>query len=206
MGVSLNTTCKMCRREGVSLCGRAKCAFTRRGYPPGVHGPAQARRKPRLSSYGIQLREKQKAKRLYNVMERQFRKYYEQASRRTGNTATYLVQLLELRLDNVVYRLGLAATRRQARQIVGHGFITVNGRVVDIPSAQVSVGDVVSVKETKRQKGIVSQMTERLAKAEAPKWLNLDAAAMSGKVTSVPEGEDLRQVFDPTLIVEFYSR
>lgn len=190
----------------MSLCGRAKCAFTRRPFPPGAHGPAQAKRRPRLSSYGTQLREKQKAKRLYNVMERQFRRYFEEAAKRKGNTATFLVQTLERRLDNVVYRLGLAATRRQARQLVTHGFIAVNGKVVDIPSAQAYVGDVVGVKEGKRNKGIVTQIMERMPKHQAPKWLSADASALSGKVTSVPEGEDLRQVFDPTLIVEFYSR
>src|SRR3990167_5315518 len=140
MGVSLKTTCKLCRREGVSLCGRENCAFKRRPFPPGAHGPDQSKRKPRLSSYGTQLREKQKAKRLYNVLERQFRKYFEAASRKKGNTATYLVQLLETRLDNVVYRLGFALTRRQARQMVSHGFMTVNGENVNIPSYQVRPG------------------------------------------------------------------
>lgn len=205
----MNSTCKLCRREGVSLCGREKCALKRRAFPPGVHGPSQARQggRNRTSSYGLQLREKQKAKRLYGILERQFRRYFEQASKKKGNTAEFLVQMLEQRLDNVVYRLGLAATRRQARQMVGHGFVTVNGACVNIPSYEVRVGDVVAVKENKRQKGLIKQTEERLTKKnETPRWLTLDAATITGKVTSVPAGEDLRQVFDPRLIVEFYSR
>lgn len=206
MGKTLKTTCKMCRREGVSLCGKEKCALKRRNFPPGVHGPAQAMKKPRLSSYGLQLREKQKAKRLYNVMERQFRRYFEMATQKEGNTADFLIQTLERRLDNVVYRLGFAKTRRQARQMVGHGFITINGALVDIPSYSVRVGEVIEIKESKKQKGLTTGMSERLTKAETPRWLSLDAAKVSGKVTSLPEGEDLKSVFDPTLIVEFYSR
>lgn len=206
MGKTLKTTCKMCRREGVSLCGKEKCALKRRQAPPGVHGPAQAMRRPRVSSYGIQLREKQKAKRLYNVMERQFRRYFEAATQKKGNTADFLIQILERRLDNVVYRLGFAKTRRQARQMVGHGFITVNGVLVDIPSFTVRVGEVIAFKESKKSKGLLNGLQERLQKTEAPRWLSLDAATFTGKVTSLPEGEDLKSVFDPTLIVEFYSR
>lgn len=206
MGTSLKTTCKLCRREGVSLCGRENCAVKRRPFAPGQHGHAQEGRKPRLSSYGTQLREKQKAKRLYNVMERQFRKYFEEATGKTGNTATYLVELLERRLDNAVYRLGFGITRRQARQLVNHGFFTVNGKNVDIPSYRIRVGDVIAVKENKKKKGIFAHAGERLAKYETPKWLSLNVAGLSGKATALPEGEDLRQVFDPTLIVEFYSR
>jgi small subunit ribosomal protein S4 len=194
----------MCRREGVSLCGREKCAVKRRPYPPGVHGPDA--RQGRLSGYGKQLREKQKAKRLYNIMERQFRRYFEMARRKKGNTSTFLVQILELRLDNAVYRLGFAATRRQARQLVSHGFFTVNNKTVNVPSFAVKIGDVIGVKENKGQKVIMKDVSERLAKAQPPKWLALDAAARTGKVVSLPEGEDLETVFDPTLIVELYSR
>ncbi len=206
MGKTLKTTCKMCRREGVSLCGKEKCALKRRAYPPGVHGPAQAMKKPRLSSYGLQLREKQKAKRLYNVMERQFSRYFEMASQKKGNTADFLIQVLERRLDNVVYRLGIGKTRRQARQMVNHCFVTVNGESVNIPSFSVKVGDVIGIKENKKTKGLLTGMSERLKSVDAPRWLSLDSAIISGKVTSLPEGEDLKTVFDPTLIVEFYSR
>jgi len=199
-------TCKICRREGVSLCGRDNCALKRRPFPPGVHGPKFLKRKPRLSSYGIQLREKQKGKRLYNVMERQFRRYFEMATKTRGNTAERLVQLLELRLDNTVYRLGFAKTRRQARQMVSHGFIQVDGARVDIPSYQVSIGEELTIKPNKANSALVKDLSERLMKHDAPKWLSVDAKAVSGKVVSLPEGEDLRQVFDPTLTVEFYSR
>ncbi len=194
----------MCRREGVSLCGREKCAVKRRPYPPGVHGPTA--RTSRLSGYGKQLREKQKAKRLYNIMERQFRNYFEMARRKRGNTATFLVQILERRLDNVVYRLGFAVTRRQARQMVSHGFVTVNGKTLNIPSALVSVGDEIAIHATKTEKTLVKNMSERLSGAQPPTWLHLDAAAQTGKVVSAAEGEDLETVFDPTLIVELYSR
>jgi len=203
---NLKITCKMCRREQVSLCGKETCAFKRRPTLPGVHGPKYLRRKPRLSSFGTQLREKQKARRLYNIMERQFRTYFEEATRKQGNTADILVQLLELRLDNVVHRLGFGMTRRQARQIITHGFMEVNGKPVDIPSYRVHVGDVISVRESKQSKSLVTQMKEHVAKHDAPQWLTMDAATLTGKVTSIPEGEDLRSVFDPTLIVEFYSR
>jgi len=196
----------MCRREGVSLCGKEKCALKRRNAPPGVHGPTQAMRKPRQSSYGIQLREKQKAKRLYNIMERQFRRYFEAASQKKGNTAEFLIQTLERRLDNTVYRLGFAKTRRQARQMVSHGFISVNGECVDIASYSVRAGEIVGIKESKKTKGLLNGLQERLQKMEAPRWLSLDAGKLQGKVTSLPEGEDLKTVFDPTLIVEFYSR
>lgn len=204
MGKTLKTTCKMCRREGVSLCGREKCALKRRAYPPGVHGPNA--RQGRMSGYGMQLREKQKAKRLYNIMERQFRRYFDMARHKKGNTSNFLIQILEQRLDNVVYRLGMAKTRRQARQMVGHGFITVNGKMVNIPSYAVRVGEVIGIKETKRGKTLTKNVGELAAKAEQPKWLHLDAATLTGKVVGVPEGEDLKTVFDPTLIVELYSR
>jgi small subunit ribosomal protein S4 len=203
---NLKITCKMCRREGVSLCGKETCAFKKRSYPPGVHGPKQLRRRPRLSSYGEQLREKQKARRLYGVMERQFRRYFEEASHKKGDTSEVLVQLLELRLDNVVNRLGFAKTRRQARQMISHGFIEVNGKHVNIPSYRVRVGDILTVRESKKIKELTKQIPEFATNHEAPKWLASDVANLTGKVTSIPEGEDLRQVFDPTLIVEFYSR
>jgi small subunit ribosomal protein S4 len=196
----------MCRREGVSLCGKEKCALKRRNAPPGVHGPAQSMRKPRLSSYGIQLREKQKAKRLYNVMERQFRRYFEMATQKKGNTADFLVQILERRLDNVVYRLGLAKTRRQARQMVSHGFVSVNSKRVNIPSYTVQIGETIGIREEKKSKNLLNGLQERMQKTDSPRWISADSITFSGKITSLPEGEDLKSVFDPTLIVEFYSR
>ncbi len=204
MGKTLKATCKMCRREGVSLCGKEKCAFKRRPFPPGVHGPTAG--KSRLSGYGIQLREKQKAKRLYNIMETQFRNYFAAATKKQGDTGIFMIQMLETRLDNVVYRLGLAKTRRQSRQMVSHGFVEVNGKKVDIPSYHCKVGEVVSVRESKQKKGLLSDIAARLQAVQLPAWLTLDAAKLSGKIISIPEGEDLKTVFDPKLIVEFYSR
>ena len=203
MGKTLKPACKMCRREGVSLCGRERCAVKRRNYAPGVHGPG---RRPRLSPYGVQLREKQKAKRFYNVMEKQFRNYYEKAAKAKGNTGEILVRLLEERLDNVVYRMGYGKTRRQARQMVNHGFFLVNGKKVDIPSFRVKVGDQIEIRENKNEKKIFDGLVERLAKQQTPGWIHIDAGSKIGKVTGSPEGDDLKQIFDPKLIVEFYSR
>ncbi|MDG1950289.1 MAG: 30S ribosomal protein S4 [bacterium] len=195
---------KLSRRLGIVL-GKEKYV-TRRAYPPGVHGPKQARRRPRLSAYGEQLKEKQKARAIYGVMERQFSNYFKKASRKQGNTGQELVQMLELRLDNVIFRLGWARTRRQARQIVNHGFITINGSRVDIPSFTVSIGDELGIKESKREKPLVKTMPETMKLNKMPKWMTRDEKALTGKITSIPEGEDLDQGFDPTLIVEFYSR
>lgn len=194
----------MCRREGVSLCGREKCALKRRSSLPGQHGPTQ--KSPKLSGYGLQLREKQKAKRLYNIMERQFRRYFDLARSKTGNTSEHLIRSLELRLDNTVYRLGFAKTRRQARQMVNHGFFTVNKKPVDIPSFAVKIGDEIAIKDTKVNKKMTEGVREVMARAAAPKWLHATPADLKGKVVSLPEGEDLQTVFDPTLIVELYSR
>lgn len=195
---------KRSRRLGVVL-GKEKYA-RRRNYPPGIHGPKQARSRARLSSYGQQLLEKQKAKALYGILERQLRRYFDQASRQTGNTAVSFVQELERRLDNVVFRLGFAKTRRQARQIVGHGFIQVNGKRVDIPSFRVSVGDEISIKQTKKDKGIVKQIPDSMKLSKMPSWLSRNEKDFTGKVVSLPEGADLETIFDSTLIVEFYSR
>lgn len=194
----------MCRREGVSLCGREKCAFRRRPFPPGQHGPLQ--KSAKLSGYGLQLREKQKAKRLYCVMERQFRRYFEEARRKAGNTSENLSRLLELRLDNAVYRLGFAKTRRQARQMVSHGFFTVNGKNVNIPSYTVRLGEEIAVKQTKLQKKLMEGLAEQMSKTQVPKWLHNSPQELKGKVVSLPESEDLQSAFDPTLIVELYSR
>lgn len=195
---------KMSRREGVPLDENPKNPVRRRPYPPGAHGATQ--RRGRMSSYGIQLREKQKAKRLYGVMERQFRRYFEAASQYRGNTGEMLTRFLELRLDNIVYRLGFAKTRRMSRQMVNHGFFEVNGAKVDIPSYQVSAGDIITIRGNKAAKPIFESLDEGLKKHKTAGWLHLDATVRTGKVTSLPEGEDLKQVFDPTLIVEFYSR
>lgn len=197
---------KMSRRDQTPLSasqGVAK-ALARRAYGPGVQGVKQTRR--RMSSYGLQLREKQKAKRLYDIRERQFRNYIEKAVQRKGNTSAMLIQELELRLDNTVFRLGFARTRQQARQLVSHKFFQVNGKTVNIRSYQVRPGDEVSLKPIKQGKHIVADIQQYAATVTVPSWLVADAVALSGRVLSVPEGEDLNQVFDPKLIIEFYSR
>ncbi len=193
----------MCRREGVSICGREKCVLQRRPFPPGVHGPTY---RNRPTGYGIQLREKQKAKRTYGIAEKQFRRYFTDASKKKGDTGEFLVRTLELRLDNAVYRLGLAKTRRQARQLVNHGLVAVDGKKVDIPSFEVRPGNVVTLARFGAESGYIKALKDRIAKQEVPSWLKLDAATLTGTVLSKPEGQDLQQTFEPKLIVEFYSR
>ncbi len=200
---------KIERREGVHLhlkgerCSSPKCGVTRRGYPPGVHGPKS---RIRLTPYGVQLREKQKVKRFYGLLERQFRRYFDQATSRRGDTGLFLMQELERRLDNVVYRLGFAMSRRQARQMVNHGHFLVNGKPVNIPSFSVRVGDVITLKASKRNSMLYSSLLDRWQKLEVPGWFAVTPEEYTGKVVSIPEGEDLKQMFDPKLIVEFYSR
>lgn len=202
--MSKEPRCKICRREGRSLCGSAKCAVLKRKYPPGVHGHKGY---PRLSEYGKQLREKQSLKRLYNLREKQFKNYFLKAKQSTGNTAVNFLQLLERRLDNVVYKAGLSPTRRAARQMVSHGHIHVNGRRIDIPSYSVKIGDTFAIK---RKKSIVKIVQERLGKKKGkdmlPSWLSLDAKKLEIKVLKDPSSEDLPQEFETELIIAFYSR
>lgn len=201
----LRITAKRARREGVNLDGREKIAkiLARRPYPPGVHGPKGF---GRMTDYGKQLREKQRAKLVYGVMERQFRNYFEKATKMKGDTAENLVRLLELRLDNAVFRAGFAKTRAAARQNVSHGHFDVNGKPVNIPSYQVKAGDLLSVRRNKREKKNWKSYAELTAKPETPSWVVLDQKELTAKVTGVPAGEELKQVFDPQRIVEFYSR
>ena len=202
MGRNNTPIAKRSRRLGIIL-GKEK-VVRRRSYPPGVHGPKNAAGHVKLSSYGEQLREKQKAKAIYGVLERQFRRCFQKASKTKGNTAEMLVKLLEIRLDNVVYRLGWAKTRRQARQMVGHGFISVNGKKVDVPSFEVRIGDSIAIREIKLQKNLIKNMQEWLRQNPLPQWVARDEKELKGKIVSLPEGGDLEQGFDPTLIVEFY--
>lgn len=192
----------MCRRFGEKLCDSPKCPVTKRNYPSGQHGPNK--RRPKVSGYGQQLKEKQKAKWMYGLMERQFRKYVEEASRKTGDTGKFLLTYLESRLDNVVYRSGLAPSRAAARQLVGHGLITVNGKKVDIPSYRVRVGEVVGVKESKKNKKIFENKSQALQKMETPAWLALDANNLSVKMLNTPFNDNPN--FNPRVIIEFYSR
>jgi len=211
MGKTLKKMGKMSRREGVALSPSTKVmkVIQKRPYVPGVHGSPQGSkggRRTRISVYGTQLREKQKAKRLYGIMEKQFRNYFEKATRMEGNTSENLSRFLETRLDNAVYRLGFAKTRPQARQMVSHAIFNVNGSKVNIPSYKVRVDDVISVRENKKDKKLFEDLEKRLANQTIPSWLHADMQTMSGKVVGMPEGEDLKEVYDPKLIVEFYSR
>lgn len=202
-----NAVCRKCRREGVKLylkgdkCYSPKCPVSRRAYPPGQHGQGMQRK---LSDYGVQLREKQKMRRIYGVRERQFRNYIAEAIRRPGVTGDILLQLLEMRLDNLVYRLGLASSRAQARQFVSHGHIMVNGKRVNIASYQARVGDAVEVAEGARK------IAPLLAAVEGtkgwPAWVQFDANQMKGTVVSAPVRDEIDTDVQESLIVEFYSR
>jgi small subunit ribosomal protein S4 len=199
-------TCKLCRREGLKLnlkgdrCFTEKCAFARRSYAPGQHG--QSRKK--ISNYGLQLREKQKAKRLYGVLEKQFRLYYDKAEKQRGITGENLLRFLELRLDNVVYRLGYGNSRAEARQLVNHGHFLVNGKKVDIASYSVSLNDVISVSEKSRATEKFKVFNEN--PKTLPNWLEANQAAFEGKVLSLPAREDIDVPVNETLIVELYSK
>ena len=208
-----DAVCKLCRREGEKLflkgerCVSPKCAFERRPYPPGLHGKqAQFRRRRQSSDYALQLRAKQKAKRTYGLMERQFRRYFRDAERSRGLTGTNLLVMLESRLDNVVYRLGLAASRPQARQLVRHGHLEVNGRRTNIPSFLVRPGDVVAVRQNSRHRSYFKEMALDLEHRSVPQWLSRDDSTMSGHVLALPEREDIDISFNEHLIVEYYSR
>lgn len=194
---------KLCRRVGEPLCGSPKCPALKRPYPPGQHGTKLQGRK--LSEYGLRLLEKQKLRYIYGLMERQFHRYFERAARGRGNTGEMLLRLLETRLDAVVYRLGFARTIAQARQLVNHGHITVNGRKVDIPSYQVRPGDVIAVAEKSRDLGIVREALETL-RVEPPAYLSADPERLEGRLLRYPERDEIPVAIDEKLIVEFYSR
>lgn len=200
--------CRLCRREGTKLflkgerCLTGKCAVDRRKSAPGQHG--QGRKK--LSEYGLQLREKQKARRYYGVLESQFAKYFEMASKKQGITGDNLLTILESRLDNVVYRLGFAVSRAEARQLVVHGHFTVNGKKVDIPSYLTKVGDVIAIKEKSRGSEKIKAILEATDGKIIPKWLDLDNNTLTGKVVAYPERDDIDMDFEEHLIVELYSR
>jgi small subunit ribosomal protein S4 len=201
--------CRFCRREGLKLflkadrCYTDKCSYERNQYPPGQHGQA---RRMRVSEYGLQLREKQKVKRIYGLAEKQFRAYYAEAVRLKGNTGENLLQLLENRLDNTVFRLGFAGSRSQARQLVRHGHITVAGRKVNIPSFQMKVGDEVVVREKSRAAQFVVDAVERSVNRPQMSWLETDRTNFSGKVLAAPVRAELTLPIQENLIVELYSR
>lgn len=203
-----NADCRLCRREGCKLflkgdrCVSKKCAFERHPLAPGAHGADSVRKK--VSEYGMQLREKQKVKRAYGLLEKQFRGYYEKAAKKKGKTGELLLASLERRLDNVAYRLGFGASRAQSRQIVNHGLITVNGKRSNIPSYQVEVGDIIAVKESKKDLEIFKMLKD--IKVVVPKWLELNPAELSGKVIALPQREDIDLNIKEYLIIELYSK
>ena len=202
--------CRLCRREGVRLhlkgerCFSGKCAIEKRPYPPGEHGQKRTRR--RISDYGIQLREKQKLRRIYGVLERQFRRYFAQAARRSGVTGEALLQFLERRLDNVVWRLGFASSRALARELVSHGHFTVNDRPVNIPSYQVRQGDTVAVTGSSRSLPPIIAAVATAGGRRLPTWLEIESDAMRGTVISLPAREDIDTQIQEELVVEYYSR
>lgn len=204
-----DSVCRQCRREGEKLflkgdrCYSAKCAVVKRHTIPGQHGQARQRKQ---SEYGIQLREKQKCRRAYGVLESQFRKYYDMAANMRGATGENMLSLLERRLDNVVYRLGFAESRPMARQMVNHGHILVDGKKVDIASFLVKSGQVITVKERSRDMQNLKELKEQGASKPIPKWLELDASGLTGKVVALPQRDDIDLTVEEHLIVEFYSR
>jgi len=198
--------CRECRREGCKLflkgerCTTKKCAMERRPVAPGQHGTSRKK----VTEYGTQLREKQKVKKAYGILEKQFRKYYDEADRMKGVTGENMLSLIERRLDNVVYRMGIGSSRKEARQIVNHCQITVNGRTVNIPSYQVKVGDVIAVKENKKELEMFKQL--KGMKVVMPKWLEFNTEALEGKVLALPARDDIDLNIKEHLIIELYSR
>ena len=213
MARSSGPVCKLCRREGEKLflkgsrCLSPKCSFERRSYPPGQHGRDAQFRRGRASDYNRQLREKQKARRIYGVLERQFRRYFREAQRRPGLTGSNLLSVLESRLDNVVYRLGFAESRMHARQIVGHGHITVNGRRTNIPSYLVGPNDVIEIREGSRKRPYFRELRSALEnRPPVPEWLELNTTDLKATVLRMPERSDIDLTINDQLIVEYYSR
>jgi small subunit ribosomal protein S4 len=206
--MNIQSVCRICRREGMKLylkgtrCETEKCAFERRGFAPGQHG--QKRKKD--TEYGLQLREKQKVKRIYGVLERQFRRYFSIASRKKGVTGETLLQLLEQRLDNTVYRMGFAESRRQARQVVKHGMILVNGKKVDIPSFTLKSGDKIAVLERFKENVGLKRSLETLQKRGVPEWLEVDTGTLAGTFKKVPTKDEIALPVQEQLIVELYSK
>ena len=206
----IGPVCRQCRREGMKLflkgerCHSEKCAIERRNFVPGQHGKD---RKAKIVGYGLQLREKQKVRRVYGVLERQFRTTYEKAAAQKGITGENLMSALERRLDSVIYRMGFGTSRAQARQVVRHGHIEINGRKCNIPSAQVKVGDVVSVRESSKNNATILAARDATAHAPAPNWIDVDREGLKGRITSLPQRSELVQIqMNEQLSVELYSK
>jgi small subunit ribosomal protein S4 len=206
----IGPVCRLCRREGMKLflkgerCHSEKCAIEKRNVPPGQHGKD---RRPKIVGYGLQLREKQKARRVYGVLERQFRNQFEKAAQMKGITGEQLLSMLERRLDNVIYRMGFGTSRAQSRQVVRHGHIQVNGRKVNIPSFIAKVGDIVEVRENSRKNPTILAARDATAHAPCPNWLDVDREALRGRIIAMPRREELVQIqLNEQLIVELYSK
>ena len=204
--------CKLCRREGEKLflkgsrCMTPKCSFDRRSYPPGEHGRDNQFRRGRASDYLLQLREKQKARRIYGIFERQFGEYFQKATRRVGLTGVNLLVLLESRLDNVIYRLGIADSRAQARQLVSHGHIMLNGRKTKAPSALVSSGDTVSIRPESMRRTYFKDLSQEFDDRQVPRWLSINSDSLAANVLQLPARDDIDVSLNEQLIVEYYSR
>ncbi|MDO9399173.1 MAG: 30S ribosomal protein S4 [bacterium] len=209
MARNLDPKCKLCRREGTKLmlkgerCSTPKCAIVKRNYPPGIHGP---KGHGRASGYSMQLREKQKAKRIYNILEKQFKLTFDKAIKQKGDAGENLMKLLEARLDNVIFRLALASSRNQARQLVNHRHFTVNGNILNIPSYQTKTGDIIKIKKSSSTEKHFVNIVEQIKKATMPSWLNFDIKEMTAKVLHSPAKNDFEQGINTQQIVEFYSR
>ncbi|MFH1254855.1 MAG: 30S ribosomal protein S4 [bacterium] len=209
MSKYIGAKCKLCRREGDKLmlkgdrCATAKCAIVKRNYPPGIHG---SKGRARQSGYSMQLREKQKAKKIYNLMEKQFKLSFVKAIKQKGEAGENLMKILETRLDNVIYRLGFAKSRAQARILTNHGHFTVNGTKVNIPSFSVKTGDIIKIKKSSAASKQFANLAENLKKIEIPGWLNLDAKDLSAKVLHQPSKENFESKINSQMIVEFYSK
>ena len=205
----IGPVCRLCRREGMKLflkgerCYTEKCAIEKRNFAPGQHGKS---RKSKMLGYGIQLREKQKVKRIYGVLEDQFRRYFEQADRTRGITGVTLLQLLERRLDNVIYRLGLSTSRSQARQLVRHGHFLINGKKVDIPSYSLKQGDVVTILGRSQKNTTIEHAIQEVKGRGIPEWLSFDPSALTGRIVSMPTREQINLPVQEQLIVELYSK
>ena len=203
-----DAVCRICRREGLKLflkgsrCYSRKCSFERRSTPPGMN----TMRRRKVSEYGLQLREKQKVRKSYSVMERQFRNYFAKAEQRKGMTGENLLRLLEMRLDNAVYRMGFASSRPQARQLVAHGHFAVNGRPTNVPSFGTKVGDKIEVREARRSSEFFQTAAETIRSAQIPEWVSVDPTKLSGTVLAEPAREQMPLEFNEQLVVEYYSR
>lgn len=208
MGRFTGAKAKIARREGSNIFGLQKITriLTKRNYPPGIHGPAQVKMRKKVTEYGTQLREKQSVKRTYGVRERQFVNYFKKAENQQGNTEYNLKKLIELRLDNIIYRMGFTASRAQARQLIVHGHFTVNGTKVSVPSFHVSVGDEITVRDKSKDSPVYTAMKEEDKASDRPVYVAVDSKKLTGKLTAIPTEEDVKGLFDGKLIIEFYSR